>query len=134
MAAALPTNPAPLGVTLDGKPIVDRDAIPAVGDFERVLARNLRQGNACGHNWIRGLLDNPAPEAEEELARLIADSGGRAIRQNEAGLTAQLRTESERAERCRRAIEAVASNPHIAPAAYPPELRDILASALGRPY
>ena len=134
MAVSLPIENAPLGVSIDGKPLFDRDSVPAVSEFERTLARNLRQNTHCGRAWVQRLLDNSVSDAETELAALIAESGGLAIRQNEAGLRAQLQAASELAERCRRAIEAVASNPHLAPASYPAELRKILADAIGRPY
>ena len=134
MAVSLPPENAPLGVSIDGKPLSGRDPVPAVSDFERTLARNLRQNTHCGRAWVQRLLDNSVPDAEAELAGLIAESGGLVIRQNEAGLRAQLQAASERAERYRRAVEAVASNPHLAPASYPAELRNILILALGRPY
>ena len=133
MAVSFDTNSAatPLGVSIPGVP--RPEPVEPVSNFERLLARNLRQGGACGKSWVRGLLDNPAPEAEEELALLIADSGGRAIRQNEAGMLAQMQAAAEENIRLRRAVEAVASNPGLAPANYPPGLRDALEAALGRP-
>ena len=132
MAPAITNAPVPLGVTIPGVP--PAAPVDAISDFERVMARNLRQSTTCGKAWILQLLDNPAPEAEAQLAALIADSGGRAIRENEAGLKAQLQATSDRAELYRRAVEAVASNAHLAPASYPPQLRNILVEALGRPY
>jgi len=134
MAVSIPPDAAPLGVSVDGKPLVPPGSVPAVSDFELTLAKNLRQNTHCGRSWVRELLDNSVPEAEAQLAALIADSGGRAIRHNEAGLKAQLQAVSDRAELYRRAVEAAASNAHIAPSQYPPALRDILTSALGRPY
>ena len=126
------TADAPLGVSIPGVP--RPEPVEDVSDFERVLARNLRQGGRCGREWVRRLLDDPAPEAEAELARLIADSGGRSIRQNGAEMCAQLLVASERAERFRHAVEAVVRNAGIAPRDYPPGLRAILEAAWGRAY
>ena len=131
MAPALENNTT-LGVTLPGVP--RPEPVEEVSDFERLLARNLRQTGLCGREWVRRLIDDPSPEAEAELAKLIADSGGRAIRHNEAGMLAQMRAAADRAEVCRRAVETVASNAAFAPADYPPELRAALEAALGRVY
>ena len=132
MASPLDTGAAPLGVSIPG---VARPApIDAISHFERALARNLRQSSTCGRDWVRRLLDDPASEAEEQLAALIADSGGRGIRENEANLLAQLQAASERAELHRRALETLVANAHLAPANYTGQLRDILTAALGRAY
>ncbi len=132
MASPLDTDTAPLGISIPGVP--PAAPVEAISDFERALAKNLRQPSACGRDWIRALLDDPAPDAETKLAALIAESGGRAFRENEAGLLAQLQAAHDRAELYRRALETLAANPHFAPARYPAELRNILAAALGRPY
>ena len=131
MAPSLGTN-TPLGVSIPGVPAAA--PVEDVSDFERVMAKNLRQQGGAGQQWIRGLLENPAPEAEAELAKLIADSGGRAIRQNEAGMRAQLQAIAEQAELYRRAVEAVVCNAGLAPANYPPDLRAALEAAWGRAY
>ena len=123
---------APLGISIPGVP--QPNPVPAVSDLEIAIAKNLRQGSACGKAHIRKLLDTPGPEAEAELARLIADSGCRGIRENEANLTAQLVAETQKSELRRRAVETAASNPYIPPAQYPAALREILTEALGRPY
>ena len=121
-------RPAPTPGTTPAEPL------EAVSTFELTLARNLRQPTSCGKDYIRKLLDDPSPKAEAELAKWIADSGGRGIRENESGLTAQLLAESRISELRRRAVEAAASNPYTPPAQYSPELRRILTEALGRPY
>ena len=92
------------------------------------------QSSICGKDWIQRLLNDPTSEGENQLAVLISESGGRALRENVALLTAQLQAASERAELCRRAVETLACNAHFAPANYPDELRTILTTALGRPY
>lgn len=111
-----------------------REAIPELTEIERAIAKNLRQASGCGRDWVRRMLDDPSPEAETLLAQLIANSGVRQIRQNEAGLEAQLVATAGVAERYRRALEALISNPHLAPQDYPEALRDILTVALGRTY
>ena len=112
----------------------DPTRVEAISDFERTLARNLRQPSSCGKEIIRQLLDDPDPMAEENLAAIIANSGARGIRENEAALRGQLQTAVNDATLCRRALETLAANPHFAPANYPSELRTILTAALGRPY
>jgi hypothetical protein len=108
--------------------------VEAVSDFERTLARNLRQPSSCGKAMIQRMLDDSDPAAEEQLAAFIAQSGGLGIRENEAGLLVQLRVARDDATLCRRALETLAGNSHFAPANYPAELRQILTAALGRPY
>jgi len=125
-------NNTPLGVSIPGVPAAA--PVEDVSDFERVMAKNLRQQGGAGQQWIRGLLENPAPEAEAELAKLIADSGGRAIRQNEAGMRAQMQTAAEENIRLRRAVETAVCNAGIAPVNYPPDLRAALEAAWGRAY
>ena len=134
MAVSFPPASVPLGVIIDGKPLLDRDSVPSVSDFEITLARNLRQASQCGREWVRKLLDEPDPAFEAQLAAFIAESGGRGIRLNQVGLLVQLQAASDRAERYRRAVEAIAANPHLTSATYPHELRSILTEALGRPY
>ncbi len=129
---ATPANTAPLGVSIPGVP--PAETVESVSDFELALARNLRQASSCGKEYIHRLIDDPAPEALAELAALVADSGGRALRENEANLKAQLQAASDRAEVYRRALETLAANAHFAPMNYPRELRDLLTAALGRPY
>ena len=134
MAAAFNANPAdaPLGVSVPGVP--PADPVEDVSAFERTVAQNLRQPSQCGRDWIRRLLDDPAPESEAALAKLVADSGGRGLRENIASLKAQLQAAAKDNNRLRRAVESAASNAHIAPAQYPAELRATLTNALGRPY
>jgi len=110
------------------------EPVAAVSDLEFTIARNLRQASSCGKAHVRKLLDSPGPEAEMELARLIADSGCRGLRENVADLTDQLMAVSRISELRRRAVEAAASNPYTTPAQYTPTLRQILTEALGRPY
>ncbi len=132
MAVPVDTDTAPLGISVPGVP--RPDPVEEVTGFERAVARNLRQPASCGRDWIRRLIDDPSPEAEAALAKLIADSGARAIRENEAGMRARMLAAAEENNRLRRAVETVAANARLAPASFPPELRDILAAALGRPY
>ena len=123
---------APLGVSIPGVP--PPEPVEAVSDFERTVARNLRQPSTCGKAFIRQMINDTEPEAEEKLAAFIAESGGLGLRQNIANILAQLQAASDNAERYRRALEALASNAHIAPARYPAGLRAILTEALGRVY
>ncbi len=132
MAFSFSDDTQPLGVQIPGVP--PAAPVEAISGFERAVARNLRQPTTCGKEWIRALLDDPTPDAETKLAALVAESGGRSLRENEAGLKAQLRAAFDRAERYRRALETLAANAHFAPSQYPPELREILTTALGRPY
>lgn len=128
-------NTAALGVSLPGVDLAAaRAAVAPVAELEVAVARNLRQPSSCGKDWIRRLIDGTEPGAEDALAKLVADSGTRHIRENEAVMRAQLQAAADNAERYRRALETLASNAHIAPAEYPRELRDILIAALGRPY
>ena len=110
------------------------DPVADVSDLELTIARNLRQASSCGKKHIQKLLDAPGPEAETELAKLIANSGCRGLRENEANLTDQLMAVPRISELRRRAVETAASNPYTTPAQYSPELRRILTEALGRPY
>jgi hypothetical protein len=123
---------ATLGISIPGVP--RPDPVADVSDVETMIARNLRQASSCGKNHIRKLLDAPDPEAEMELAKLVADSGCRGLRENIASLAAQLAAEARISELRRRAVETAASNPYTTPAQYPAALREILTSALGRPY
>ena len=110
------------------------EPVAVVSDLEITIARNLRQASACGKAHIKKLLEGAGPEAEMELAKLIADSGCRGLRENEADLADQLMAVSRISELRRRAVEAAASNPYTTPAQYSPALRQILTEALGRPY
>ena len=132
MAVPIETDTALLGVSIPGVPRPEPVAV--VSDLETTIARNLRQGSACGKAHIRKLLEAPGPEAEAELARLVADSGCRGIRENEECMRVQMMAAAEENNRLRRAVESAASNPYTPPAQYPPALREILTSALGRPY
>ena len=123
---------APLGVSIPGVP--PPEPVEAVSDFERTVAGNLRQPSTCGKAFVRQMINDTEPEAEEKLAAFIAESGGLGLRRNVAGLLAQLQAASDNAERYRRALEALASNAHIAPAQYPAGLRAVLTEALGRAY
>ena len=132
MAAPIDTDTTPLGVSISGVP--RPEPVAAVSDAETAIARNLRQGSACGKAHIRKLLEAPGPEAEAELAQLIADSGCRGIRENEENMRVQMVAAAEENNRLRRAVETAASNPYTPPAQYPAALREILTEALGRPY
>ena len=126
------TDTAPLGIAIPGVP--RPEPVAAVSDLETAIARNLRQGSSCGKAHIRKLLEAPGPEAEAELARLIADSGCRGVRENEEFMRVQMLAASEENNRLRRAVETAASNPYTPPAQYPAALREILTTALGRLY
>ena len=125
-------NTARLGVSIPGQAAVEaaRDAVPPIDAVERMVAANLRQKSVCGQEWVRRLLNDPGEE--NALAALVSESGTHDLRRDLAGMKAQLQLAADDAERYRRALEVVTSNPHIAPANYPETLRQIFNAAFAR--